>query len=142
MDIYGPGVNYSEVRDIIETVGDIFYGGNVIVHPDAYDYRGNGHSFRGRITVADSRGPGSRTTWTGRHGPYACWHAYRDVMAMVLSFAPDATIATAMARYRGLQGFKDLYPGTANRNIGSLAAPAYMPDLCQCTYPIRHNDEV
>lgn len=142
MDIYGPGFTYQAAVDVIDTVSEFFYSGNVIVHPDAYDYRGNGRSFRGRILVTDSRGPGSRTSWTGRHGPYACWHAYRDVIGGILALAPDATVRTGIAVYKGEAGFLATYPETAHRNIGSVFEPAYMPDLCQCRPPIRGNDEI
>lgn len=131
MDITG-NINFSAVVDSVETISDIYYDSNVVVHPDAHPLRSNGRGFRGRIHVKDSYGPGSRTSWTGRHGRYACWHAYRDVMALIFAVHPDVTIRTAIATYKGLSGFHDTYPATAWHNIGSVMAPAYMPDLCDC----------
>ena len=45
---------------------------------------------------------------------------------------PDARVYTGMAKYVGLDGFLDNYPPTAHVNIGSMFAPAHMPDLCDC----------
>lgn len=132
MEIRGKGVCYGCVRQIAEDVSRELYGGNVRVHPDSKPLGSESYGFRGRIMVVDSRGPGARTSWSGRHGPYACWHAYRDVLARIFETYPNARVRTSMAHYVGAAGFEETYPATADRNIGSQFAPAYMPDLCEC----------
>lgn len=119
------------------------YGGNIAIHPDSHEgpvqrNRATGRltsHCTARLTVHDSHGPGSRTTWTGRHGPYACWHAYRDVLTEVFTRYPDAVIRAGhswQVTYRGMTGFRELYPGTGNISIGSEACPVTMPELCEC----------
>lgn len=136
MQIRGKGVSYRRVCAIVADVSYREYGSNVIVHPDAKPAGVGDYGFSGRLRTITSRGPGTRTSAGGlgtrRHGPHVCWHAYRDVMRAILTNYPDATIITMHARYRGLAGFEATYPGTADRNIGSEFAPAYMPDLCEC----------
>ena len=125
----GRPVSFDNVRRIISTVSEQ-YDGNIMIHSDARALNGD-YGFTGRI-VASSGQEGSRRSWSGRRGPWACWHAYRDVMLGVLTEYPDAVITTSMARYEGIAGFLSEYPKTADRNIGSMAQPAYMPDLCDC----------
>ncbi len=109
------------------------YGGNLTVEAETKSTNRKGVStYRVKIGVQDSRGPGSRTSWSGRHGPWACWHAFRDYFREVFSRDPDAVVITALARYNGSEGFEREYPRTAYRNIGSEVRPAYMPDMCDC----------
>lgn len=94
--------------------------------------------FRARVVpIASSSAPktpakGARKSWSGRCCKAACWHAYRDAMYQVFAINPKARVATSMAVYKGLDGFEDIYPATADQNIGSCFSPAYMPDLCDC----------
>jgi hypothetical protein len=49
---------------------------------------------------------------------------------------PSAIVRTAMATYRGADGFLTEFPATADRDVGSMIAPAFMPELCECeAYP-------
>lgn len=117
--------------DFCAITGDVSrrsYEGNVIVAPDAHWARR--YSVVARLRVSDSRGTGARTAPSGRHGPYACWHAHRDVLRALFEAHPDATVRTALAVYRGMEGFERDYPATEYRNVGSPAQPARMPDLC------------
>jgi hypothetical protein len=91
-----------------------------------------GTRWRSRIIVADSRGPGARRSASGRRGPYACWHAFRDVFAEVFRVYPDAKISTSMATYTA-GNWEDTYPATGTRNVGSMMEPRTMPQLCDCT---------
>jgi hypothetical protein len=106
------------------------YGGNLEIHDDAKSV--SSRSSRGRVVVRDSRGPGARRSWSGRHGKWACWHAYRDVLTELFEINPDARIRTSLTAYIGRDGFESSYPATAYKNIGSMVAPAYMPELCDC----------
>lgn len=153
MYVRGKGVEFAKVAAIIAKVSAETYGGNIIVHQDAspiskrtadretmvvngymraIDSNVNGYGFKGRIIGATSSGMGTRKSWSGRRGPWACWHAYRDVMRAIFAEYPHAVITSAMARYEGSDGFENTYPATANRNIGSMASPAYASDLCDC----------
>lgn len=130
MDIRGKGVNFDRVREIALSVSGNQYGGNLIVHPDAKPLGANGYGFRGRVIANASRVNGSRSSWSGRATRAACWHAYRDVLRAVFAEYPHAVVTTALARYEGAAGFESTYASTAYKNIGSMAAPAFMPDLC------------
>lgn len=111
------------------------YDGNIIVHQDAHSTGARSQSCVGRLAVVSSRAPGARRSWSGRRMPAACWHAYRDVLAELFSVNPGAVIVTTMARYDGVDGFLRNYPPTADVNVGSMIAPAYMPELCDCDDP-------
>lgn len=154
MYVRGKGVRFEAVEACITLVSKQQYAGNIIVHQDAGPIRQEsselrpvlmpwgttitkevnrtGYGYRGRIIGEASSLPGTRRSWSGRRGPWACWHAYRDVMRAILTQYPDAVITSAHARYEGLAGFEITYPHTANVNIGSAYSPAYMPELCDC----------
>lgn len=125
-----PTINARALIDLVDTVGRVSYGGNLVAAPEWRQV--TPRSVRLRVAARDSRGPGARTTWTGRHGPYACWHAYRDVIRRILVAYPHATVRTGLAVYRGRAGFEQTYPATARVNVGSVVAPAFMPALCDC----------
>lgn len=128
MDIRGKGVDFDTVVRLMSNAT----GDNIEIHPDAKPLGDRGYGFRGRIMARDSRGVQARRSASGRYGPYACWHAYRDAMRAVLNAYPQATIKTGMAVYRGLDGFEQTYPTTADVNVGSMVSPAYMTELCDC----------
>lgn len=111
---------------IVTEVSDTDYSGNLNGEVELV----RGRTKRFKMGTRDSHADGSRTSWTGRHGRYACWHAFRDVLAAILLEDPKATIRTGMATYGGAQGFLDTYPGTADQNVGSMVRPAYMDELC------------
>jgi hypothetical protein len=126
------GLTLDEFKAITETVSNGRYNGNVKV--TATNELGE-KRFSARLYVTDSHGPGSRTSWSGRHGPYACWHAYRDVFHAMFEKYPDAVARGGrfwVVVYRGLEGFLETYPDTAYKNIGSEYAPVTMPELCDC----------
>jgi hypothetical protein len=52
--------------------------------------------------------------------------------AVLFDQRPAATVRTALAVYRGREGFERDYPSTAYTNVGSEMQPAYMPSLCYC----------
>lgn len=126
--MYVRGISLNAFYAIVDYVSQIFYSGNVTVSSDAHSSGPN--SIVARLRVADCRGQGARTAVSGRHGPYACWHAYRDVLTELFSVLPNSTVRTALETYRGADGFHRTYPATAYHNIGSSLNPACMPDLC------------
>lgn len=123
------GLALADFERIIKQVSADSYAGNVAVADDAHE---GGRLVTARLRVLESRGDGARRSWTGRRIPAACWHAYRDVLAALFEEYPRASVRTAMAVYRGREGFEQHYPATADRNVGSQMQPAYMPDLCDC----------
>lgn len=160
MYVRGNGVEFVTVTDAVERVsaelfggrfvdGEVMVSGNVITHPDASPIgtvtrvpvagvpgamRDNGYGFRGRIIGERSGLPGTRVSASGRRGPWACWHAYGEVMLAVFRIYPHATITSAQARYAGMAGFLSTFPRTADANVGSLAFPVAYADLCDCTH--------
>lgn len=134
----------------MQITGVTVNGWEAIVDTVSAQYEGNlksvdahwtgGKRITARVAVHDSRGLGARRSWSGRRGPYACWHAYRDVLAELFKRYPDATVRTALAVYRHAEGFHEHYPATAYHNVGSMMQPATMPSLCDCASGIYPND--
>jgi hypothetical protein len=83
------------------------YGWNIIVHGDGHDRpraKDGTPQCTARLATFLSDGQGTRTSANGRHGPYACWHAYRDVLTEVFTRYPDAVIRAGNSwrvTYRG-----------------------------------------
>jgi hypothetical protein len=123
------GLNLAEFTAIVEKISNETYHGNVIVEENAHD---TDNGCQARIKVVDSSGTGSRRAVSGRRMAAACWHAYRDVIHAVLDEYGYAKIDTGMEKYHGMAEFLRLYPGTADKNIGSAYQAAYMPDMCEC----------
>lgn len=130
MDIRG--VPFHEVTRITAVVSENLYGGNVMVDRFARDLATRNGGFRGRIIVRDSSGQGSRRSSSGRRGPYACWHVFRDVLFAIFEAYPDAVVSTSVARYKGRTDFLDTYPGTRNHPVGSRAVPGTLGERCEC----------
>ena len=97
---------------------------------------GPGTALRFTLRCKSSREPGHRMSASpfspSRHLVAACWHAHRDFLRALFHEAPDARVKTAVADYRGQEGFERTFPGTAGRNIGSIMAPVAMADACEC----------
>lgn len=127
------------IRDITGEVSEARYAGNVTLWRDARTVRHsrNGITVSARTVVRDSREAGARRSAAGRRMPVACWHATRDVLAAIFDADPDAVVTTAMARYDGRDGFHRTFPGTAGRNVGSMIAPAYIEEMCDCSGEVR-----
>lgn len=103
------------------------------------EYKGPGRAgksnYRVAASVADSRGDLARRSWSGRRGPWLCWHGFRDFFYGIYAEDRDALIVTGIGggtRYNGLEGFERNYPQTANVNIGSMMQPSYMDENCDC----------
>lgn len=142
------GLSLDDFRECVRITSDVNYSGNIIVHGGAHDTNTTRNRETGvwqqhctaRLSVIDSHGPGSRTSWRGRHGPYACWCAYRDVLSEVFQRFPNAVIVSGNSwrvTYRGQQGFYDSFPATGEINVGSLFEPVTMPELCDCTETLQ-----
>jgi hypothetical protein len=116
-------VNSYAFEAIVVKVSHELYEGNIIVHPNAASLR---------LSVASSRGPGARRSHSGRRMAAACWHAHRDVLRELFSQYPHATVRTALATYRGREGFEDWFEMTGATNVGSIAEPQRMDEACDC----------
>ena len=124
-----------DIRAIVGTVSDDAYAGNLAITDDGIrtDTRRDGrYSHRVALTTRDSSQPGARRSWSGRRSRATCWHAFRDVFAVVMMRDPAAVIRTGLATYSGAAGFLELFPATGEANIGSMAQPAILADLCGC----------
>lgn len=121
----------SAIEAAIGRVSRDEYSGNLNI--EALEHVG-GKRWRLKLGTLDSHDHGSRTSWSGRHGRYMCWHAFRDVFAALFLLDPDMRIRTGYATYDGAKRFLDLYPATAYLNVGSMARPAYPDELCVSGY--------
>ena len=70
----------------------------------------------------------------GRKVAAVCWHGHRDFMIEVYKRDPDARIKSAFADYRGVADFREKYPKTAYRNLGSMMNPVYAMHACACAH--------
>ena len=123
-------LSYDKLSAIMTRVSEDYYGGNLTFDlEDLHGVRRNRYRFK---MGATSGKPGSRKSWTGRRGPWACWDAFRDVLAAIYIADPDALIRTGMATYRNAPDFLDKYQETGDRNVGSVMAPAFYDELCDC----------
>lgn len=73
----------------------------------------------------------------GKRMTYVCWHGHREFMRALYRLAPDATIRTGLATYKGARHFEETHEGTAwghdpQGGIGSLYAPLAYSDACDC----------
>jgi ribosomal protein L19E len=125
------GMNEEQVHDIVAKVSAEMYDDNVIIRDsrDCSTSRTNHATFT--LRVKDSRGPGARTSWSGRRMPSACWHVHLHVLRAMFHAYPAAVIRTAMATYTA-ETFEERAEATRWRNIGSMMQPAYMSELCDC----------
>lgn len=122
------GVTEEEIRDTVRLVSSTLYGGNVTV-----DIRGmRGRAVRFGLRVKDSRGNGAHRSAFGRRTRSACWHAHADFFRSLFYLAPDARIKTAMADYRGADGFRRDYVFTGMQNVGSMVRPVQLRECCCC----------
>lgn len=123
------GVTAQDIRDVVAKLNASDYDGNVVIERlDTLNQKDTRHTLK--LGTADSRKHGSRKSASGRHGKYLCWHGFRDVVRGIMAVNPDAKVRTTKAVYNGSKGFEDVYPGTAEENIGSLFQPQYMPEMC------------
>jgi len=124
-----------DIRAIVDAVSNGAYAGNLAITDDGIrtEMRRDGrYSHRVALTTRDSSQPGARRSWSGRRSRATCWHAYRDVLAVVMMRDPAAAIRTGMATYNGAANFLELFPATGEVNVGSMAQPAILADLCAC----------
>jgi hypothetical protein len=77
----------------------------------------------------------SASAWNGgRRVAAVCWHGHRDFMLAIYARDPDARIKTHWADYRGIDSFRDQFPNTGYRNVGSMMYPMFAKDVCTCSW--------
>lgn len=118
------------------------YDGNVCITDMTDCYGVRRPRITARLGVLEGKGEGresatgARRSSSGRRGPWACWHAVRDVLNVMFEHTPDAVVVSGFhwkVKYEGLDGFREVYPDTAHMYVGSQFSPMYMPELCACT---------
>lgn len=114
------------VSHIVERISVNEYQGNIAIKDMA---KLSASTIRFTLKAVNSRAYGARTSWQGRHGPYASWEAIRDVLREVFHHFPQANIYTMLADYKGQEGFEREFPKTGEQNIGSVVYPVTMPQL-------------
>jgi len=124
------GITRTELFAVVEKLNaPALYDGNIVVENcETKNVKGDRLSVK--LGTADSKRHGSRRAWSGRHGKWLCWHGFRDVFRESFNVNPNAVIRTGKAVYRGSEDFEEVYPSTGHQNVGSMAEPAYMPEMC------------
>lgn len=123
------GITTAELHETVAKLNAGEYADNIVVErADAVSSTGTRISVK--LGTADSRKHGSRRAWSGRHGKWLCWHGFRDVFRALMDVNPSARIQTGKTVYKGREGFEMTYCDTADQNVGSMAQPAYMPEMC------------
>jgi hypothetical protein len=89
----------------------------------------SGEKKRGRLPYVYQR---TSARHDGRRVAAVCWHGHRDFLRALFRLCPDAVVRTAIAVYRGAEGFEETFPATAHRNIGSAYMPCTMAEACLC----------
>ena len=122
------GISFDTFRnDVIDTLNTTKYAENPIViesHTELSPTR-----FRVKIGMTDSHGDGSRTSWSGRHGKWASYFTFWDIIAGIYHHNDSARVQARDTVYRGEYDFKcQVYEGLYT-NVGSMMNPAYHEEL-------------
>lgn len=124
------GLTADQLRVIVEKVSDEQYEGNIIFNREP-EWKKGWWIFT--LRVKNSKGPGAKhSALSGKRTVACCWHAHRDVMKEIFERFPNAELLTAMAQYRGKEGFEENFRQTAYKNVGSLYCPAEYQHCCEC----------
>lgn len=128
------GVSLDQFRDIVKTVSDREYDGNIVVQQDAHSVSDN--VIRARLDVVSAKRHGARYSGNRMNRPRrvhaASWHAYRDVLTELFERFPNARVKSGrffVVTYDGKESFERQFPETYYANVGSLAFPSFYGDL-------------
>jgi hypothetical protein len=125
------GITPVQFQDIVAKVSDRDYQGNLRAELGSQQ---SATRFRGRVMLQHTGyqmfgrkdtsllAPGQRRSASSLSGERR------------INQFPEARVYTAMAKYKGKDGFEANYPQTAYLNIGSMAYPMTMPETCDCGY--------
>lgn len=78
-----------------------------------------------------------RSIKRGRRIAAVCWHGHRDFMRALYRRSPDMRLKTALADYRGADGFERAFPDTGRVNVGSAFEPQAAQDACECGHEVE-----
>lgn len=122
------------VRDAIDAVSTQ-YGGNIALENIGQKSKS---VVTFKVGALDSRGEGTRHSWMGRHGKWACTHVFEAVMRELV--ARGGTVAIPKGSKGNETGaqldidtdgevtyWADVYNCA---NVGSMMQPAYPEELC------------
>lgn len=128
------GITGLELSGVVADLNSRWYNGNIMVHiTDQTRPTSRAPYTHVKVGVYDSYGYGARHSWSGRHGPWACWHVFRDIIAESYRQHGERLVWwTSFTKYENRRDFLAKFPQTAERNIGSMFNPVTMPDLCGC----------
>lgn len=118
---------YDFQTKVIDPLNATKYADNHIQISNSREHSSN--RFSVKIDMSDSRKPGSRRSVSGRHGRYASWWTFYDIMSGVFNLNESARIATGHTTYRGYSDFNDQTMFGPQNNIGSAFYPAYHEDV-------------
>lgn len=85
--------------------------------------------FRVKIGMTDSRGDGSRMSWSGRHGKWASYFTFWDIIAGIYHYNNSARVQAGNKVYRSAYDFEYQARKGLYANVGSRMKPAYHEDL-------------
>lgn len=136
MDIRIPwssGIVYPQdnIECSIRTVSFHRYNHNVSAHVETVGTNRRSALIRVKLH-AGTGGSGSRRSASGRRGPWACWHVFRDVLTCVFEDFPDATVHTALAVYKGRADFHRSFPATYHHEARAAGNSYDFGSLCAC----------
>jgi hypothetical protein len=124
-----------DIREAADEVG-------LAIHSD---WSGNGitrdgRALRFRLALGTDK-ENYRSIKRGRRIAAVCWHGHRDFFRALYRRSPEARIKTALADYRGTDGFERDFPATGQGNVGSWAEPQAAQDACDCSFDIRSSGD-
>lgn len=128
-------VTTNDIVDIVSKLSREKYNYNVIIQ-NLTNVSGTTVSFK--IGMSDSRELGTRKSWSGRRGPWACTHVFEDIMREVVEKGGEILIPKgSKGNYEGrqitissdyeLDNWVDSYNCS---NVGSMMNVVYPEQLC------------
>lgn len=116
------GLTLDQVREQCAMMGVAVRGGENLLFTVGAD---RGRAVRVNLRVRDSHGPWARRAASGRHGPWACWHAF-GVLYDRLFLAGATKVVSGPFTYRSAaDNWQDW-------NCGSMVRPMMMSECCDC----------
>lgn len=127
MKIYN--VPLHELRAAMLSVSCL-YEGNLIFN--RLEQHRNHIAFTLRVLRSDAPGHrlgfGRTSKGNRRRLVAACWHAHRDLLALVFEWFPEARLSSAGGSYNGRNDFRSNH----NRTGGSMMDPLSYRNACEC----------
>jgi len=121
------GVNAQRLREIVDSLGLEFD-----------NFRAEGRGFGFRLIPPNSRAHYARRSprpgYAGgksRRLKATCYHGFRDFIRLAFE-AGASRVQSAWGKWPTRELFEAELPRLRDRNVGSLAAPCRMVDLCEC----------